>query len=79
MASPLGIALGNFLALCFADNIDNPIGLGTIGSPYSGESISMDLVVASCESISTGTFLFVVFIGKFQAMTVNEWVISYDS
>ena len=33
----------------------------------------MDLVVASCESISTGTFLFVVFIGKFQAMNLmNE-------
>jgi len=52
--------------------VDNLIGLGTIGSSYSGESISMDLIVASCESISTGTFLFVVFIGKFQAMTCNE-------
>ena len=48
----------------------------------------MDLVVASCESISSGTFLFVVFIGKFQTMTVNDslpwmghklWLITNES
>ena len=67
VASPLGIALGSF-----SFHWSTKTGFsGTLGSSYSGESISMDLVVASCESISTGTFLFVVFIGKFHKKSIQ--------
>ena len=42
----------------------SPIGIaiGTIVFAFSKESAAMDLAVAILESISTGTFLFVVFI-----------------
>ena len=38
------------------------IGIGAIVCRYSSESAEMDLTVAVLESISTGTFLFVVFV-----------------
>ena len=49
-------------------SLSSPIGIaiGMIISSFSADSNGMDIAVAVLESISTGTFLFVVFIGSFQ-------------
>ena len=48
-------------------SLSSPIGIaiGTIICHFSADSNGMDIAVAVLESISTGTFLFVVFIGPF--------------
>ena len=48
-------------------SLSSPIGIaiGMIISSFSADSNGMDIAVAVLESISTGTFLFVVFIGPF--------------
>ena len=48
-------------------SLSSPIGIaiGMIISSFSADSNGMDIAVAVLESISTGTFLFVVFIGLF--------------
>ena len=48
-------------------SLSSPIGIaiGTVICHFSADSNGMDIAVAVLESISTGTFLFVVFIGPF--------------
>ena len=51
-------------------SLSSPIGIaiGTIICHFSADSNGMDIAVAVLESISTGTFLFVVFIGLFRSI-----------